>query len=199
MLVVSDTSPINYLDLIQQETRLPVLYERMVIPPAVYEELQRSQTPEEVRQWIAHPPVWLRVQRPQQPLSVRQFPRLDDGELEAIPLAQELGASFLLMDDFEGREEAERRALTVTGTLGVLETAAIRGLIDLPSVLAQLQATTFYASQCLYDEVLARDAARKSRPPSRAYRACLTPLNGPTAGRYTARRRGVALLRPPVC
>ena len=25
---------------------------------------------------------------------VRQFPRLDDGELEAIPLAQELGASF---------------------------------------------------------------------------------------------------------
>jgi predicted nucleic acid-binding protein len=70
------------------------------------------------------------------------------------------------MDDFEGREEAERRALTVTGTLGVLETAAIRGLIDLPSVLAQLQATTFYASQRLYDEVLARDAARKSRPPT---------------------------------
>jgi len=166
MLVVSDTSPINYLVLIQQETLLPILYERVVIPPAVHEELQRSQTPEEVRQWIAHPPVWLSVERPQQPLSVRQFPRLDDGELEAIPLAQELGASFLVMDDFEGREEAERRALTVTGTLGVLETAAIRGLIDLPSVLAQLQATTFYASQRLYDGVLARDAARKSRPPT---------------------------------
>ena len=166
MLVVSDTSPINHLVLMQQETLLPILYERVVIPPAVHEELQRSQTPEGVRQWIAHPPVWLSVQRPQQPLSVRQFPRLDDRELEAIPLAQELGASFLLMDDFEGREEAERRALTVTGTLGVLETAAIRGLIDLPSVLAQLQATTFYASQRLYDEVLARDAARKSRPPT---------------------------------
>src|SRR5499426_462293 len=166
MLVVSDTSPINYLVLMQQETLLPILYERVVIPPAVYEELQRSQTPEEVRQWIAHPPVWLSVQWPQQPLSVRQFPRLDDGELEAIPLAQELGAAFLLMDDFEGRQEAERRALTVTGTLGVLETAAIRGLIDLPSVLAQLQATTFYASQRLYDEVLARAVARKSRPPT---------------------------------
>lgn len=166
MLVVSDTSPINYLVLIQQETLLPILYERVVIPPVVHEELQRSQTPEEVRQWIAHPPVWMSVQRPQQPLSIRQFPRLDDGELEAIPLAQELGASFLLMDDFEGRDEAERRMLTVTGTLGVLETAAIRGLIDLPSVLVQLQATTFYASQRLYEEVLARDAARKSRPPT---------------------------------
>ena len=129
MLVVSDTSPINYLVLIQQETLLPILYERVVIPPAVYEELQRSQTPEAVWQWIAHPPAWLSVQRP---LSVRQFPRLEDGELEAIPLAQELGASFLLMDDFEGREEAERRALTVTGTLGVLETTAIRGLIACP-------------------------------------------------------------------
>jgi len=165
MLVVADTSPINYLVLLQQETLLPILYERVVIPPAVSEELQRASTPEIVRQWVAHAPAWLTVQQPQQPLSVRQFPRLDDGELEAIPLAQELGASFLLMDDAEGREEAERRALTVTGTIGVLEAAAIRGLIDLPSVLAQLQATTFYASQRLYDEVLARDAVRKAKPP----------------------------------
>ena len=163
MLVVADTSPLNYLVILQQETLLPILYERVVSPPAVSEELRRASTPEVVRQWIAHPPAWLTVQQPLQPLSVRQFPRLDDGELEAIPLAQELNASFLLMDDAEGREEAERRGLTVTGTIGVLETAAIRGLIDLPSVLAQLQATTFYASQHLYDAVLARDAVRKSR------------------------------------
>jgi len=163
MLVVSDTSPINYLVLLQQETLLPTLYGRVVIPPAVYDELQRSLTPQEVRQWAAHPPAWLTVQQPQQTLSMRQFPKLDDGELEAIPLVQELNAAFLLMDDSEGREEAERRALKVTGTLGVLETAAIRGLIDLPPVLAQLQTTTFYASSRLYAEVLARDAARKSR------------------------------------
>ena len=163
MLIVSDTSPINYLVLLQLDTLLPTLYGRVVIPPAVHEELQRSPTPEAVRRWAAHPPAWVTVQRPQQPLSVRQLPRLDDGELEAIPLAQELHAAFLVMDDAEGREEAARRALTVTGTIGVLETAAIRGLIDLPPVLAQLQATTFYASQRLYDEVLARDAVRKSR------------------------------------
>ena len=39
MLVVADTSPINYLVLLQQETLLPILYERVVIPPAVSEEL----------------------------------------------------------------------------------------------------------------------------------------------------------------
>jgi predicted nucleic acid-binding protein len=166
MLVVADTSPLNYLVLLQQETLLPTLYARVVIPPAVQVELQRSRTPAAVRQWMAHPPAWLTVQQPQQPLSVRQFPRLDDGELEAIPLAEELHAAFLLMDEVDGREEALRRAIPVTGTLGVLETAAIRGLIDLPLVLAQLWATTFYASQRLYEEVLARDAARKARPPA---------------------------------
>jgi predicted nucleic acid-binding protein len=70
------------------------------------------------------------------------------------------------MDERGGRRVARARGLIVIGTIGVLETAAIRGLIDLPSVLAQLQATTFYVSQSLYDEVLARDAARKANPPT---------------------------------
>jgi predicted nucleic acid-binding protein len=68
---------------------------------------------------------------------------LDPGEQEAILLAEELRADLLLMDDQEGRQEAERRALRVTGTLGVLERAAERGLLDLPAVLARLQATNF--------------------------------------------------------
>jgi hypothetical protein len=45
MLVVADTSPLNYLVWIQQDTLLPILYDRVVIPPAVYEELQRPETP----------------------------------------------------------------------------------------------------------------------------------------------------------
>jgi len=166
MLVVSDTSPINYLVLIQQEILLPALYGRVAIPPAVYGELQRLQTPAEVRQWVVHPPAWLTVQRPQQTLYAIQFPKLGAGEREAIPLAQELHAVFLLMDDTDGRAEAARRAIPVTGTVGVLETAAIRGLIDLPPVLARLQTTTFHGSPQLFADALARDATRKSMPSS---------------------------------
>jgi predicted nucleic acid-binding protein len=68
-----------------------------------------------------------------------------------------------LIDDADGREAAERHALNATGTLGILENAAIHGLIDLPGALARLQATTFRAKAELFQELLARDAARKQQ------------------------------------
>ncbi len=97
MLVVADASPLHYVVLMQQDTLLPTLYERVVIPPAVHGELQRPHTPSVVRQWVAQPPAWLTVQPSRQPLSGQHFPPLGHGELEAIPLAQELHADRLLM------------------------------------------------------------------------------------------------------
>ena len=122
--------------------------------------------PLEVRQWVAHPPAWLTVQQPEQILYAGQSPKLGAGEREAIPLAQELPDAVLVIDDHDGREEAARRHIDMIGTIGVLEAAAIRGLIDLSPVLAQLQATTFHASPRLFAEALARDAARKASPPT---------------------------------
>jgi predicted nucleic acid-binding protein len=51
----------------------------------------------------------------------------------------------------------------VTGTLGVLEEAARRGLLNLPDALARLQQTSFRASPTLLRLLLERDAERKSR------------------------------------
>lgn len=161
MLVVADTSPLHYLVLIQHDTILPALYERVAIPPAVLADLQHFRTPELVRTWAAHRPAWLEVHQPRQALDARQFPRLGPGEREAIALAWELQAPLLLIDDADGRAEAERQALTATRTLGILETAAIHGLIDLPGALTRLQATTFRARPELFQALLARDAARK--------------------------------------
>jgi hypothetical protein len=56
---------------------------------------------------------------------------------------------------------AERQALTATGALGILETAAIHGLIDLLSALIRLQATSFRARLELYQDLLERNAERK--------------------------------------
>src|SRR5215471_15436907 len=161
MLVVADTPPINYLVLIQHEAVLPTLYEQVVIPPAVLADLQKPRTPEVVRVWIAHPPGWFAVQPPQLPLDAQSYPKLGAGEREAIALAQELHALLLLIDDADGREAAEQRALVAVGTLGILEAAAIRELIDLPDALARLQATTFRARAELFQALLTRQAARK--------------------------------------
>ena len=161
MLVVADTSPLPYLVLIGHEAILPTLYERVVIPPAVVADLQQSRTPELVRAWVAHSPVWLEVRRPERVLDARQFPRLGAEEREAIALALELEAPLLLIDDADGRAEAERQTLTATGTLGILEAAAIHGLMDLPGALARLQATTFRARPELFQDLLEHDAERK--------------------------------------
>jgi predicted nucleic acid-binding protein len=141
MLVVTDTSPINYLVLLAQTAILPALYTRVVLPPAVVTELQDMEAPAAVT-----------------------FPYLGAGERDAIVLAQELRADVLLIDEEDGRQAARSRGLTVTGTLGVLERAAERGLLDLPRTLAQLLTTTFRVRDELIQGMLARDAARQ-RPP----------------------------------
>ena len=158
MLVVADTTPLRYLIVIQAIDVVPSLYERVVIPQAVRTELQHPRSPREVRAWLAAPPAWVEVRQPRQrtPLA-----RLGPGEQEAIDLAEELHADLVLMDDEDGRLEAERRAMVVIGTLGVLERAAERGLLDLPTVLTRLQATNFFVDEALIQEALARDAARK--------------------------------------
>jgi predicted nucleic acid-binding protein len=161
MLVVADTSPINYLVLIEQTTVLPVLYTRVLIPPAVVRELRDAEAPEPVRAWTADLPTWCEVRRPTAQVETEALAHLGAGEREAIALAQELRADLLLIDEADGRRVALSRGLTVTGTLGVLERAAERGLIELPSTLARLLTTTFRVQDELLEAMLARDAARK--------------------------------------
>lgn len=48
-MVVSNTSPLNYLILLDEINVLPRLYERVSIPQSVCEELQAAETPEAVR------------------------------------------------------------------------------------------------------------------------------------------------------
>jgi predicted nucleic acid-binding protein len=56
MIVVSDTSPLNYLVLIGEVDLLPKLFAKVYIPPSVIEELTRLKTPDVVRTWAQSPP-----------------------------------------------------------------------------------------------------------------------------------------------
>jgi predicted nucleic acid-binding protein len=159
MLVVADNSPIRYLRLLDCDHMLPVLFGRLLIPPAVLRELQHPHAPEIVRMWLAAPPSWLEVY-PLRGQPGATVARLEAGEQEAIVLAQELQADILLVDDGKARDVAIAQGLHVMGTVGVLEQAAIQGLVDLPEVLARLLTTNFRILPSIITEVLARDAER---------------------------------------
>ena len=59
IVVVADTSPLNYLIQINCDHVLPALYERVLVPAAVVEELHHARTPAAVHTWLAHTPSWL--------------------------------------------------------------------------------------------------------------------------------------------
>jgi predicted nucleic acid-binding protein len=162
MIVIADSTPLNYLILIHQADLLPQLFDRVLIPPAVFEELQHQETPGVVRRWIAGPPSWLQVQALRSVLDPA-LAFLDPGEREAIALAEELQADQLLLDDADARREAARRSLPFIGTLGVLREAARRDLLDLRVVLVQLQETSFFVDPALIESLLDEEARRKQR------------------------------------
>jgi predicted nucleic acid-binding protein len=88
---------------------------------------------------------------------------LDEGERDAIALAEEQQAGLLLMDERDGATAARARNLEVIGTLGVLDIAAARGWIDLQDMFDRLQQTTFRTPQRLMATMLEQDALRKKR------------------------------------
>ena len=59
MIVISDTSPINYLILIDEIGLLPKLYDRIVVASGVLEELVAGSAPEKVKHWLDEKPDWL--------------------------------------------------------------------------------------------------------------------------------------------
>jgi hypothetical protein len=122
LIVVSDTSPILNLSAVGIVHLLHDLYGDIVVPPAVQRELTRNA--------VQLDPSWTRVVAAQNQTQVAALrEQLDAGEAEAIVVASELEAELLLVDEKRGRRLAIERGLEVTGLLGVLAEAKLRGLI----------------------------------------------------------------------
>ncbi len=160
MIIVADTSPINYLILTGAIDVLPALYQRIVVPTAVHKELQADATPAEVRVWAASPPDWFEI-LPVTILLDDALTNLDEGEKQAIALYEETNADALIIDERQGRAEATKRGIFVIGTLGILNSAAANNLLNLPDAIAELQKTNFRASPTLINNLLELDTTRK--------------------------------------
>jgi predicted nucleic acid-binding protein len=160
ILVVADTGPFHYLILIEAVGLLPKLYDRVVIPSAVLAELTHPKAPVAVKTWAAALPSWAEVRTASH---AELDDILDPGEAEAIILAEQLKADSLLLDEMEARREALRRGLPVAGTIGVLEKAAERNLIELSVVFSRLARTNFYIAPEVLQQALQRDASNRKK------------------------------------
>ena len=79
---------------------------------------------------------------------------LGAGERAAITLALSLYADLILIDERKGTAVALGKGFDVTGTLGVLNLAARRGMVDLADSFARLKCTNFRCRQEIMDELL---------------------------------------------
>ena len=153
MIVVSNTSPLSYLVVIDRVELLSRLFGGIVIPETVCNELASPKAPQVVQQWIAAAPVWLAIEVISE-CSDLELQKLDAGERAAILLAERLNTDLILLDDLAARHLAASRGLSITGTLGILDRAATENWIDFAVVVARLQQTNFRASTAIVQELL---------------------------------------------
>jgi len=135
---------------------LKQLYDRVLVPRAVYEEVVISGAERPGANEVQSED-WIQVQQVsnhQEVSAVTSF--LGQGEAEAIVLAQEIGADLLLIDEKLGRKEAANRGLTYLGILGMLIDAKRAGLLpEVEPVLDELVFNAgFHIDKSLYSRVL---------------------------------------------
>jgi predicted nucleic acid-binding protein len=155
--VVADTGPLIGLARVEQLSLLRDLYQTILVPPSVFEELQASgDRPGSGALLDAVRSNWIVRVEPEATTDLQDLRLLvDPGEAEAIVLAVQQGSRFLIIDDKKGRVVAKSRGLRIVGTGGALLVAKQRGLLPgLAPVLEQLTANDYRLSPRLRRELL---------------------------------------------
>lgn len=127
--IVSDTGPLLHL---HEATCLALLEHAgtVAVPKAVDREMVQH-----VREWHTRKPPWIAVTSVIAPYDVQatgwqQSGLLETGEAEAIALALQLSATWLLTDDTAARVFATALGFEVHGSLGIVLWAAARGYLS---------------------------------------------------------------------
>ena len=153
-LVVSDTSPLLNLALIDRLDLLEVQFHGVTVPRQVWSELTEGSDGLEPLQGLRDDGVLRIVEVERSDLFVEIVHELDLGETAAICYAVEHDADLVLLDERDGRRVARRHDLDMTGVIGILLRGSKTGEIDLESELDALREAGFWISDDLYARVL---------------------------------------------
>lgn len=152
MIVVADSGPLIAFAKIGGLETLFSVYPQILTPPAVYEETimqgRYAEAPDAALLRAEYELGRLRVESSGSSATQLSTP-LGRGELEAIHLALERKADWLLIDDLDARHaaievfERLRARSGVKGTLGIIASAYLEGLIPLNRANHLLDAIRF--------------------------------------------------------
>ena len=112
-------------------------------------------------------PPWIRIVAVRDRAAAREFgERLDEGESEAIALAIELGADYLLMDEKQGRAVARQAGLKLIGVLGLAALGKRKGLVpSLAAVITELKERASFRISAELEARILREAGEASPVP----------------------------------
>lgn len=169
MPVVSNTSPILNMAIIDQLQLLRGQFDTVLIPDAVLQELRvNSGLPGTGAVLEALRAGWLKVRHANDRNLIQLLRReIDGGEAETIALGIELSAKWVLLDERQGRKTAKSLGLNVIGLIGVILRADKAGFIpSLPDLIDRLQKQAgFRISKSLMNDILSEYPSRQSKKP----------------------------------
>jgi predicted nucleic acid-binding protein len=160
MKTVSNSSPLVGLAAIGHFPLLRRYFGRIYIPQAVYREVamrgKGRAGDQETKKAVKDK--WAEVAKVKDKRAVKRLIadlEIDQGESEAICLAQELGAERIIVDETKAREYARSLGFKIIGVLGILKLAREEGLIpNLREKLDELGAKGFWIDEGLYHRIL---------------------------------------------
>jgi len=153
-IVIVNTSPLFYLHRLGYLHLLQKLYNGIVIPSAVANELEEGKRlGEDVPQIEDYK--WINIRHVAVPLFIKIVPDLGQGEAEVLALGCENKNSLLIIDDGLARKIAKLYTFRITGTAGVLLKAKQeKHISEIKPVLKKLKDVGFYLSDNLISDIL---------------------------------------------
>jgi len=125
--IISNTTPILSLLKIDKLDLLKELYGIVIVPFAVYQEIEEGKEKPYYQDLTSLD--WIEIRNIKNPNSREYLIDLDDGEAEVLVLAKEIRADLVILDEIMGRRYAKRFEINLTGTIGILLKAKENGLV----------------------------------------------------------------------
>ncbi|TEU10645.1 MAG: DUF3368 domain-containing protein [Anaerolineales bacterium] len=139
MRAIVNATPLIALALLERLDLLRQMFDEVLVPTAVYDEVVIQGAGRPGAAEIAQAD-WLQIAAPEAVPTIEPILMgLDEGEMQVLLLARERQPDWVLIDERQGRRVARAMGLPVKGTLGILLAAVLAGLLSKEEALDALQ------------------------------------------------------------